>query len=137
MEIPDLKIGVKDLYLKMAENPYFLSILSRDIDGKIKVLNKINHKKILFLKKTFVNISGIESISGYVLIQFVDEICNIDILKDFREHLEEMVHNYGNDDYFEIDPVIVAKGFERDVVSFINKYNEFQSRSPIRLYKGD
>ena len=128
------KISIGTPYDSICRDPYSLSILGKEINGDLAIIEKDNIQKFILLNKRFLDLAGKAKNSGYCLVQCIEGVCNIDSVEEFRRKLEEITRKYANGNYMEVDPILVAKAFSQDVLAFIDSYNGLQKRKPMRLY---
>lgn len=129
------RITTENPYKSLSEDLYSLGILSKEINGNLNFIKKYVRDQVLLISKGFLNLGGKEKISGYIFIQCVNDVCNIEIIKSFRKKLENIVKQYAEGNYMEVDPILIARDFSTDVIKFVDEYNTFQKRKNLRLYK--
>lgn len=128
------KITIGTPYDSICRDYYSLSIFEKEVNGDLAIIEKDDIQKLILFNKRFLDLEGRNKSSGYCLMQCIEGICNIDSLKAFRKRLEETTRKYTNGNYMNVDPILVAKAFSQDVLSFIDSYNSLQKRKPMRLY---
>lgn len=132
MEVKTLQ--TKEPYAIIIRDFYALPIFDKKINGSLNIIEKNETEKIILFSKNFKNLTGVNTISGYYLLQCFNSECNSEKIILFRSRLEDMVKKYTNSNYMEVDPIIIAPSYSADTLKFIGKYNEFQRRKPIQLY---
>lgn len=128
------KISTGNPYNSICRDPYSLSILAKEINGDLAIIEKDDIQQFILLNKGFLDLADKAKSSGYCLVQCIEGVCNIDSVEEFRRKLEEITRKYANGNYMDIDPILIAKDFPRDVLAFIHSYNSLQKRKPVRLY---
>jgi len=128
------KISIGTPYDSICRDPYSLSIFEREINGTLTIIERDDTRKLILFNKGFLDLESRNKSSGYCLVQCIEGVCNIDSVEEFRRKLEGITKKYANGNYMNVDPVLVAKAFSQDVLTFIDGYNSLQKRKPMRLY---
>jgi predicted RNA-binding protein len=98
------------------------SIFKRSEEGNIFVLQEDQLRR-----------DGSKERFSYVYLQILKNKLDWIKFKTFMQGLKEFVENFGEADYMETCPTIIASGFENQVLSFIGFYNTYQRRKAIKL----
>jgi len=128
------KISIGNPYDSICRDPYSVSIFEREINGDLAIIERDDIHKFILLNKGFLDLKNRDKNSGYCLVHCIYGVCDIDSVKIFRKKLEEITIKYATGNYMDVDPVLIAKSFSQNVLSFVDSYNNFQKRKPIRLY---
>lgn len=98
------------------------------------IFNKIEEKNIFVLQEDQLKKDGLKEKFSYLYLQVFKERLDWVKFKVFMQGLKDFVDNFGESDYMETCPIIIALGFETRVLSFINFYNTYQRRKAIKLF---
>ncbi len=128
------KIFIGHPYDSICRDPYSLSIFEKKINGMLTIIERDDTRKLILFNKGFLDLESRDKSAGYCLVKCIEGVCNIDSVEEFRRKLEEITKKYANGNYMGVDPVLVAKAFSQDVLTFIDSYNSLQKRKPMRLY---
>ena len=128
------KLKISNPYSSLLSNLYSIGIFKSTINGLLSIIEKNDKYQTILLERQFINNSNIYIESGYYFIQCFNCPCNENELKQFRNTLENIVKQKTKGNYMEVDPIIIAVGFNPDVLNFIYQYNRIQRRKPIQLF---
>jgi len=128
------KLKISNPYSSLLSNLYSIGIFKSTINGLLSIIEKNDKYQTILLERQFINNSNIYIESGYYFIQCFNCPCSENELKQFRNTLENIVNRKTKGNYMEVDPIIIAVGFNPDVLNFIYQYNRIQRRKPIQLF---
>ena len=113
--------------LTLKENPYAHGILKKEEDFQIEVSETNETEKYLILKKK------INGTIGYIFIVERD-ILPVEEMKTIYTQYKEMVSKLSDNNYREVELVVICKEVNDEVLESIKEYNQKHShRPPIRL----
>jgi len=128
------KLKISNPYSSLLGNLYSIGIFNSSINGLLSIIEKNDKHRAILIERKFINSSNSYVGSGYYFIQCFNFLCNENELKQFRNTLENIVKQKAKGNYMEVDPIIIATGFNPDVLNFIYQYNRIQRRKPIQLF---
>jgi len=112
--------------LTLKENPYAHGIFKEEEDFQIEVLEA--NEKYLILKKKIH-----DGIVGYIFVVERD-ILSVEEMKTIYTQYKEIVAKLSNNNFREIELVIICKEANDEVLESIKEYNQkYSHRPPIRL----
>ncbi len=116
----------KNPLLTLKKNPYAHGILKEE-DFQIEVFETSETKKYLILKKK------INGTIGYIFVVERD-ILSVEEMKTIYTQYKEIVAKLSNNNFREVEIVVICKRANDEVLESIKEYNQkFSHRPPIRL----
>ena len=119
---------IKDpnLLLTLINNPYAHGIFKEE-DFQIEVFEANKTEKFLILKKK------INGTIGYIFVVEKDTLTAEEMKKIYTQY-KEIVAKLSNNNFREVELVIICKATNDEVLEFIKEYNQkYSHRPPIRL----
>ena len=112
--------------LTLKKNPYAYGIFKKE-DFQIEVFETNKTKKYLILKKK------INGTIGYVFVVERNKL-SVKEMKTIYTHYKRIVAKLSNNNFREIELVIICKKTNDEVIEVIKEYNQkYSHRPPIRL----
>ena len=130
-EITELNIDKP--FEKLIENPYNISIFTKALDFNLTLVDKDTKSRTLLFQKEYTDEKGRNILCSYIFIQVINKLCSAKEFENYKRLLDEIVREYSQGDYLEIEPVIFANNYDEDVKTFIKDYNRIEHRKPYKL----
>lgn len=113
--------------LTLKKNPYAHGILKEEEDFQIEVFETNETKKYLILKKK------INGTIGYVFVVERD-VLSVKEMETIYTQYKGIVAKLSNNNFREVELVVICKGTNDEVLESIKEYNQkYSHRPPIRL----
>ena len=107
----------------------FREIFSEEKDFNVIFVKEIPEHNILIFEKRY---NGIGEIAIVICVD--DKVTKI-TLKQLMNHYKKIVLSLPGRNFREVEPVVIAKEFDNDVLTMIERYNSsYEKRKPFRLF---
>lgn len=128
------KISKANPFNSICKDLFSVGLFDKAINGLLSIVEKNGEHRTIVIERKFVDNSGNYLVAGYYFIQCLYSVCDENDLKQFRGYLENLVKEKAKGNYMEVDPILIAPGYNDSVLNFINQYNKIQRRKPIQLF---
>ncbi|BER91747.1 hypothetical protein [Atrimonas thermophila] len=116
-----------DLFSTLRKNPYAHDIFKKELDFHLEVFEENEAKKYLIFKRK------INGNIGYVVV-IERDFLSAEEMKMIYKQYKNTVVELSNNNFREVELVVVCKRVNREVLEFIKEYNRrYPHRPPIRL----
>lgn len=126
-----LHIKAANPYAELKNDPYAHSeIFRRNLDFRLDLVEESPNQNVLLFRKVFN-----DETAEYAFIACRDKEITFKEFQEVYTLYRGHVKKFGQGDFKEVEPVLIARGFSYEVIKFIGTYNEKHSkRKPFRLF---
>ncbi|MBD3189249.1 MAG: hypothetical protein GF308_01320 [Candidatus Heimdallarchaeota archaeon] len=129
-----LKFNSNDPFKEIRKNPSRINEFYKEIiDFEIELIEENNKKQYLILQQSFEDMTV-----KYLFISFQQKTLNWEKFDEIITDYTAFVKDKGEYNYRKTKLIIIAKDYSREVLEYINSYNEiYEKRKAIAVFKLD